>query len=77
MLQREEYWKTNGELGWKMNVVNFIDVQTNKTYHEMTNDKKATAWQQKIVTRPPQGEQPKKHGVDVNPASTRGDDLPF
>ena len=74
MLQREDYWKSNGTPGWRMNVVNFIDAVTNKTFAETKDGKDATAYKNKIVDRPA----PPRPGAPVGKSHEPGDDdLPF
>jgi hypothetical protein len=89
VLQRENYWKNNGDPGYKMNVLHFIDPKTNKTYTETRNGAEALAYKQPIEDRMPntspvsansvasRNNRPTPESTDVPPTSVYDDDLPF
>ena len=70
-LQKEWYVKSDGNIAWKMNLLRFYDVETNKTYTEMVSNKNPEKWELTIQDK----------GKPVVPAEVEGsyidDDLPF
>jgi hypothetical protein len=73
-LQKEYYTKSDGNVAWKMNLIRFYDVATNKTYTETINGKGADKWELIIQDK----------GMPLTEAKTNQgdnegdfDDLPF
>jgi len=74
-LQREEYQKNAGGIGYKMNVAHFFDAQSKKTYSELSENKEAKTHLRPIVDKLIQGVS--NANATLSPANTSADDLPF
>jgi len=68
-LQKEEYNKSNGEIGFAMKILHFFHPETGQTYSEWKNGKEA-----KTITRPI-SDIKVGTGGEKNNSSNKGDDL--
>jgi hypothetical protein len=70
-LQREDYLKNNGTVGYKMNILHFFDAVTKKTYAELSSGKEAKTYLREIKDKPLNENQ------TVSNSPNMEEDLPF
>lgn len=73
-IQREDYKKKDGKIGWQMNLLHFHDYQTNKTYSELREGKEAKTYLRKIEDKLMASD---GTNIEVPEIGTDDDDLPF
>ena len=80
-LRKEEYYKNDGSIGYKFEILHFFDAQTMKTYSEWVDQKEAKTSKREIVDKLVKNNQSNQSGSsqrgnDESPAHDDGD-LPF